>query len=275
MNIYLFFALFLAAGILSAAGLALLRRRLPFGQYNWPLCLFLAVLGAAANNTAAVFFAGGDAFLPSGGFFGGGNLTALVTGLFLALFAVPGILTSLFFLQKPAKMGPAAGWVWGYVLTQGAVSCAVLLLGLWPGYAAIPLILYVPLAALLLLLVSLGLGYRWGGSGILGRNLALGGGGALAALSLALTAGMRAQAHIDPAWGLDLTQTPCGLWYTRLNLPAAVLLGDYQYDWEITAPLLYLSAIAPAVLFTAGWLAGRHFNTVFQRNGSLRYRARA
>lgn len=257
MDIYLFFALFIAAGILSAVGLARLRRKLPFGQSNWPLCFFLAVLGAAANNSAAVFFAGGDAFLPSGGgFLGGGNLTALVTGLFLALFAVPGILTSLCFLQKPAQMGPAAGWVWGYVLTQGALSCAILLLGMWPNYDAIPLILYVPLTALLLLLISLGMGYRWGGEG--GRVLALGGGGALALLHLLLAVGMRLQAHIDPAWGLDLTQTPCGLWYTRLNLPAAVLLGEYQYDWTITAPLLYVSAAAPALLFTAGWLGGQY-----------------
>ena len=262
MNVYLFFALFIAAGVLSALGLAWLRRRLPFGPYNWPLCLFLAALGAAANNTAAVLFAGGETFFPSGGFFGGDNLTVLVTGLLLALVAVPGIVTSLFFLQRPAKMGPVAGWAWGAILTQGAVSWAVLLLGLWPSYDTIPLALYVPLAALLIFLFSLGLGYRWGDSGVLGRNLALGGGGALAALSLALAAGMRRQARTDPAWGLDLTQTPCGLWYTRLTLPAAVLLGEYQYGWEITAPLLYLSAIAPAVLFTAGWLAGRHLKSI-------------
>ena len=110
MDIYLFFALFIAVGVLSAVGLARLRRKLPFGRYNWPLCFFLAVLGAAANNSAAVFFAGGDAFLPSGGgFLGSGSWTALITGLFLALFAVPGILTSLFFLQRPAEAGPAAG----------------------------------------------------------------------------------------------------------------------------------------------------------------------
>ena len=70
------------------------------------------------------------------------------------------------------------------------------------------------------------------------------------------------QASIDPAWGLDLTQTPCGLWYTRLNLPAAVLLGEYQYDWAITAPLLYFSAIALALLFTAGWLGGRYLKSI-------------
>ncbi len=120
----------------------------------------------------------------------------------------------------------------------------------------------MPLTALLVLLLSLGMGYRWGGEGVWGRTIALGGGGALALLNLLLAVGMRLQASIDPAWGLDLTQTPCGLWYTRLNLPAAVLLGEYQYDWAITAPLLYFSAIAPALLFTAGWLGGRYLKSI-------------
>ncbi len=257
MDIYLFFALFIAAGILTAIGLAQLRRRLPFGQYNWPLCLFLVALGAAANNTAAVLFAGGEAFFPSGGFFGGDNLTVLVSGLFLAMVAVPGAVTSLFFLQKPAQMGPAAGWIWGYLLTQAAVSGSVLLLGVWPGYGVIPLRVYLFLMALLLLLISLGMGYRWSADGPAGLRLPLAGGGALALLCLLLALGMRIQAGHDPGWGLDLTQTPCGLWYTRLSLPAAVLIGDYQYDWVITAPPLCLSALAPPVLFTAGWLGGR------------------
>ena len=257
MNVYLFFALLIAAGIFTAVGLGQLRRRLPAAQYNWPLCFFLTVLGAAANNTAAVFFAGGEAFFPSGGFFGGDNFTALVTGLFLALFAVPGILTSLFFLRKSAKTGPVMGWVWGCLLTQGAVSCAVLLLGIWPGYGVIPLAFYLPLSALLLLLISLGMAYRWSTDGPTGLGLPLGGGLLLCLLSLLLALGMRAQARIDPAWGLDLTQTPCGLWYTRLILPSAVLIGAYQYDWTITAPLLCLSAVSPPALFTAGWLGGR------------------
>ncbi len=245
-------------GISLAAALHVFRRKLPFGRYDWPLYFFLALLGTAANNTAAVFFAGGEAFLPSGGF-GGGNLTALSTGLFLVLFAAPGIVTCLVLHRKAGgSPGPAAGWIWGWILTWGGVSCAVCLLGVWPGYGGgMPLGGYLALMPGVILLLSGAAGYRWGADGPLGLGITLGGGGVFCLACVLLAAGMRAQARIDPNWGLSLTQTSAGLWYTRLNLPAAVLVGDYQYDWDITAPLLCLSALAPSALFTAGWLGGR------------------
>lgn len=258
------------AGSLLAAGLHRLADLLPFGRYRWPLCFFFAALGAAANNTSAVLFAGGDAFLPGGGgFFGGDNLTALFTGLLAALFAVSGLVTCLLLRQKPdGRPGALAAWTWSWVLTQGALACVILLLGsfvtfrTFPGDGAgLPLWGYLLLVSLLCLSLGACFGRHWGGAGR--AALPLAGMAAVCAGMLLLAAGMLAQAQIDPSWGLDLIQSPAGMWYARLNLPAALLLGDYQYAWEIRPPGLWLSAAAPHALFTVGYLVPRIYRRGF------------
>lgn len=240
-----------------AAVLWTVRQKLVPDSSNWPLLVSLAALGNAANNTSAVWFAGGDAIFDSNGW---DNMGAGITGMLLGLMAVGGIAVSLFLNRKsPAPRRPHP--LWGWVLVQGAVSCVIFLLGSFVHfgrYSSHSLSLPVYLVVMTVLIFAL--------SALAGGQLgdrphaalfSLGVCGLMSGLSLGLMVSMRANASVDPSWGLDLIQSAAGTWFARLNLPAAVLIGDYQYDWNITAPLLYLSAIASNLLFAAGWLCGR------------------
>lgn len=274
MELYLVFLVPVLFGVLLAVLLHRLRHilpGLPFGQYHWPVYGFLAALGAAANNTAAVFFAGGDTFFP-----GGDNITALVTGVLMALFSASGLLASLLLRLRPAgQPGPLAAWVWSWVLTQGALACIILLLGVFvafrtfpDGTGGLPLWEYRALVCLLCLCFGGFFGRHWGKTGgeETGRRrlvIPLAGGMAVCLAMGLLAAGMLVQARVDPTWGLDLIQTPAGIWYARLNLPAAVLLGEYQYAWSITPLGIWLSALTPHLLFTLGYLAPRIYRRGF------------
>ena len=108
MELCLFLLVPALAGALLAVLLTIPGRRLSL-QYPWPLWFFLASLGAAANNTAAVWFAGGEALLPSpGGFLGGDSLTASLTGALLGIFSLSGAGTALL-LRRPSGPTDRAG----------------------------------------------------------------------------------------------------------------------------------------------------------------------
>lgn len=258
MELCLFLLVPALAGALLAVLLTIPGRRLSL-QYPWPLWFFLASLGAAANNTAAVWFAGGEALLPSpGGFLGGDSLTASLTGALLGIFSLSGAGTALL-LRRPSGgiPGPAAAWTWAWILSQGALSAVLLLLGAFlsfrtfpDGQGGLPLSGYL----LLLALLCPGLGCFWGRRWGRGYSAPLAGTAAVCALTALLAALMISQARYEPLWGLDLIQSPAGTWFARLALPAALLLGDYQYAWDISAPGILLSALAPHLLFSAGYL---------------------
>lgn len=269
MEAVILFLVPLAAGISLAVFLCFISGLRP-APLSWPTLFFLVVLGTAANNVSAVWYAGAGAILPSsGGFFGGDNLTVAITGLALALLALPGLVICLFFSHKSAgQPHPISGWLWSWLTTQSILSTLIFLMGFslgfqtWPNgfngsdHPGLPLRAYLILIALLCLGLGLFFGARWGGTG--SAAVPLVGLAVLCALSGALVWGMLAQAN-DPAWGLSLIQTPAGLWYARLNLPAALLLGDYEYAWGVSAPGIWLSALAPHLLFTGGYLAPRLF----------------
>ncbi len=256
----------IVAGLIVAVLLCFLSGLKP-AALPWPTLFFLAVLGTAANNVSAVWFTGADAFFPSGGFFGGANLTVAFTGLALALFAFPGLLLCPFFSHKAAgRPMPISGFVWSYFTTQALLAGLIFLVGFslsfqtWPNgfhgsdHPGLPLWAYLMLASLLCLGLGLFFGSRWGREGGIAAPLV--GLALLCLLSAGLMAGMLTQAG-DATCGASLVQTPAGMWYARLNLPTALLLGDYQYAWNIGLPGLWLSALAPHLLFTMGYLAPR------------------
>ena len=263
MEIVVFLLIPMLTGAAAAALLCFLRGLRPT-VLPWPTLFFLAALGTAANNVSAVWFTGTWAFLPSsGGFFGGDNFTAAIGGLSLLLCALPGLVVCLFLSRrKEGAPNPAAGWAWGWVTTQAILSMLIFLVGFAFAFRSrsdcrgLPLWAYLILAALLCLGLGLFFGARWGRFG--SAAIPLIGLAALCALSGALVWGMLAQAS-DVTWGLSLIQTPAGMWYARLDLPAALLLGDYQYAWDVSAPGIWLSALAPHLLFTGGYLAPRLF----------------
>lgn len=239
--------------------LSLLRRRLDPEGPNWPLLVFLLLLGVAANNTSAVWFAGGDSLF-SGGFLGD-NGAAAFTGSLLLLAALPGAAVAASLGRgHHRRLGPVSGMVWGWLLFQSGCAVLIWCLGVsvpfasFPGRPGLPLAVYVPCMVGLHLAVSFLLARRYGG-GIVPPLIGL---AILCALTALLVLSMLGEAS-DPTWGLALTQTRGGFWYTRLELPAALLLGDYQYRWDITPPGLWLSALAPHLLFAVGWLAGLTF----------------
>ncbi|MGI5972783.1 MAG: hypothetical protein ACOX67_03375 [Oscillospiraceae bacterium] len=252
----------MAAGAAAAALLRFLRRSRPTALPR-PGLFFLAILGAAANNTAAVLCTGADALLPSGGgFLGGDRFNALFTGMTLALFALPGILVCAIrpVTGEARPQRPLPVWVWGWILSQGALSAIILLLGFLPGYrpfsdresyGGLPLWGYLILMTALHLLAGWLVGQRLPGPAKKRLAATFTGCGALCLISALLLVGMLAKA-VDPTWGLSLMQTPCGTWYGRLALPAALLLGDYQYAWDITVPGLWCSVLLPHLLFAAG-----------------------
>lgn len=259
MEVILVFSLPVLIGAILAALLRFLRRKLD-SALNWPLLFFLAVLGAAANNTAAVFFAWAGCFFPSnGGFFGGDNLTAALSGLLLLLFSVPGILVCATAHKTGRRPNVVSGWSWGWVMGQAALSALIFVLGLYPTFrilptdAGIPMPVFEGLLALICPLLGFLLSRRMAGQGRGGVLIPIVGTVMFCAVSALLILSMLGQAA-DPTSGGHLIQSVPGLWYSRLNLPAALLLGDYQYAWHITPPGLLLSALSPSLLFLLGWL---------------------
>lgn len=225
----------------------------------WPLFLFLVLLGGAGCNVSAVCYTGAWAVFHSGGSFLGDDFTVVVTGLMLALGALAGVLASLttLKLRNGKAPSPLAAWGWGWLLSQSALHILIFLLGLFPFQSfsngkGLPLWGYLLIMAIAIPALGVFFGRLWGRD--CGPLVPLLGAAVLSALGLLLTFLMLKTAH-DPAWGLSLVQTRAGALYSRLCLPSAILLGDYQYRWEITPAGVYLATLAPHFLFAVGYLA--------------------
>lgn len=63
-----------------------------------------------------------------------------------------------------------------------------------------------------------------------------------------------------------LMDSPIGAWLGRLNLPASVLMGNYDYAYYENLggvhhfpreAMMYAVCLLPPMLFLLGWLAGR------------------
>lgn len=261
-EIILFFFIFPALagallGILCLNLMALRPTALP-----WPLFLFLVLLGGAGCNVSAVCYTGAWAVFHSGGGFFGDDFTAVVFGMMLAVGALAGVLASLTTRKLRSGKAPSslAAWGWGWLLSQSALHVLIFFLGLlpfrsFPDGRGLPLEGYLLIMAVAIPALGFFFGRLWGrGRGL---RVPLLGGLFLSVLGLFLTWMMFKTAH-DPAWGLSLIQTRAGGLYARLCLPSAILLGDYQYRWDITPVKVCLATLAPYVLFTLGY-AVPHF----------------
>lgn len=257
-EIILFFFIFpaLAGAFLGVLGLTLMALRptaLP-----WPLFFFLVLLGGAGCNVSAVCYTGAWAVFHSGGSFLGDDFTAVVFGLMLAVGALAGALASLTTrrLRNGKAPSPLTAWGWGWLLSQSALHILILFLGLlpfrsFPDGRGLPLGGYLLLMAVAIPALGFFFGRLWGrGHGPLVPLL---GCLVLSALGLLLAFLMLETAH-DPTWGLSLVQTKAGGLYSRLYLPSAILLGDYQYRWDITPVKVYLLTLAPHILFAVSYL---------------------
>lgn len=264
MEAILLFVLSMAAGAALAAGLCFLRWRHPT-PLPWPIFLFLLILGLAAADVGGVYFGGADLLIGSGSnsFFGGDQLEVSLRGGLLLCFALPGLMVSLFTLGTKDSRSPSFGslWAWSWLLSQSLLAMTVLLLGTaisfrsFPGGdSGLPLWAYLLIMGLLMLALGLLFGYRWGRSH--GPLVPLLGWLGLSVTTVVLLTLMYLDpGGVDPTWGLSLIQCPAGSWYALLFTPSAVLLGDYQYAWNITKWGLLASSLTPHVLFTLGYLA--------------------
>lgn len=256
----LFFFVFLPAlvGVLLGVGGDFLMKRFPTAL-PWPLFLFFVLLGGAGCNVSAVCYTGAWAVFHSGGSFLGDDFTAVVFGLALAVGALAGVLASLPTLKPRNGKAPSplAAWGWGWLLSQSALHILILLLGLLP-FQSFPDGDGLPLWGYLLIMViaipALGVcfGRLWGRNH--GPLVPLLGCLFLSTLGLGLVFLMFRTAS-DPTWGLSLMQTRAGMLYSRLYLPSAILLGDYQYRWDINPVKVTLLTLAPHILFAVSFLA--------------------
>lgn len=229
----------------------------------WPPFLFVVLLGAVACDVSAVWYTGTWAIFPSGGFLGD-NFTVLAYGLIFGLFALAGLWTSCsaFQLRNGKAPSPLSAWLWGWLLSQSVLHLLILLLGQFPFQTfadgmGLPMKAYLILMAAACLALGVFFGRRWGrGHSPLVPLIGL---ALICAAGVLLARLMLRQAHHDPSWGLDLVQTPAGMWYSRLFLPSAILLGDYQYRWDITPTGIYFFTVAPHVIFTVGYLTSKLF----------------
>lgn len=259
MQVLLLLAIPVLPGFLLGLCCYFLMKRWPTAL-AWPLFLFIALLGGAACNTAAVWYTGAWAiFTTGGGGVLGDNFVAGVNGLALALFALAGLAVSFTTLKLRTGKRPYAltAWGWGWLLSQSVLNILIFLLGLrpfqvFPDGRGLPMWAYLLIMAVAIPALGAFFGYRWGkGHSPLIPLLAL---ALLSAFGGYMAWWMLWEAG-DPTWGLSLMQTGTGLLYSRLCLPSAILLGDYQYRWSITPGKVYLLTLAPHVLFAVGYLA--------------------
>lgn len=257
-SVFILFALPILVGALLGIALLCLTTLFPTAL-PWPLFFFLTLLGGAACNYSAVCYTGAWAVLHGGSGFLGDNFTAAFTGIMLAVGALAGAGVSLTTRRLRNGKPPcaAAAWCWSFLLSQSVLHILIFLLGLlpfqsFPDGKGLPLWAYLLLMAVLTPALGFLFGRLWGKPhGPLVPLLGLIG---LSALGLLLTT-MMFKTSIDPTWGLALLQTRAGGLYSRLCLPSAILLGDYQYRWDVTPIKVCLLTLAPHFLFAAGYLA--------------------
>lgn len=260
----IFFLIVLPVLVGASLGLAcyFIMKRRPTAL-PWPLYFFFALLGGAACNTAAVHYTGTWAIFSGRGGFLGDGFSALFNGTVLALASLAGMAVSFTALRLRTGKRPCApaAWGWGWLISQSVLNILIFLLGLLPFQVfadrpGLPLWLYLVMIATATLALGTVFGLRWGRAHsplfpLLGMAL-------LSALGLYMAWCMLREAE-DLNWGLSLIQTGSGLWYSRLCLPSAILLGDYGYRWDITPARVYLFTLAPHVLFATGYLTPKLF----------------
>lgn len=240
-----------AIGILAGLLIRWLSRK-----YGWTRgwLIFAMSLCYATLDTGAIWYAAvGDR---SNGW---AELGALITGAILFSFSLAGVLAAGVRRASLGPWAPPASRLWGalrgflgYGLGTLLLSPVILLLGTMvsfsasPGQPGLPLPAYLLILAAAYLLLGLLLG-RW-----LAQDSPISAWGVLVWVVLLVGLGLLAV-------GPDGAQSR--LWwplYGRLNFPAAVCLGDYQFAMPAPAPWLTLVlSAAPPVLFGLGWLAAR------------------
>lgn len=252
-------------GIALAVGLCFFRQWRPT-PLPWPIFVFFLLLGLAAANIDGVCFGGADALISSGGFLGD-EFDVQIHGAILLFFALPGLLVSLFTLRTKDSRPPHSGsaWAWSWLLSQSLLDTVVFMMGIshsfrpFPDSAdGLPLLGYLIIMGTLTVTLGFLFGYRWGRTHSVLAPL-LGWLWLSVTTVVLLTLMYLDPGGVDPTWGLSLIQCPAGSWYALLFSPSAVLLGDYQYCWEITKWSLLASGLVPHLLFTLGYLTPKLF----------------
>ena len=254
-------------------------------------CLFcVCSLGAVLYGGAAGLDSGGGFISFSPG------LDILFWGFFIVVLALASIAFFAFcrpgLPRIPVRLQVPASYAAGL----GVLSAAVLLLGalgLLPGYASlldlpvhIPFWIYVPLLAVAWVAIGYGAGRRseaslrtgllWGLAltvflVLLGIAALKARWDSLAPLYNQMTQQWRDSAMNGCGFVQHVMDTLPGAILARINLPASVLLGAYEWDYYDLFPLLemnpavsltlergitLLSCLLPPALFTAGWVLG-------------------
>ncbi|MBM6938922.1 hypothetical protein H7U37_10360 [Pseudoflavonifractor phocaeensis] len=248
------------------------------GVRNRAFWVFLILFFVGAYNLVSAMWAGVPTLDNGGGFISLSPwIDCVVWGGWMAGFLVPTIL----YARKSRPHWPELSPVWqpvcGFFAVQSVLVLGVILLGvlgvLYPyGGRFLPL----PVYAVLLAAAYLALGFLWGGKRrpsvgwLLGWCLILA--GVFLALGLGRCLALDAQ---DARWAAEyggsymagyterVMDSAAGAVLGRLNLPACVVLGNYDvayYDGVHTlsrTAITALCCLCPPVLFTLGALAGR------------------
>lgn len=257
----------------------------------------LAVCLFCLSNIGAVLYAGAEGMDSGGGWISfSPGLDVLFWG---TLAALSGVLSAIFFAvcrpgipKVPAPLQfPAA-----YVAVLGILTVGTVLLGacgLFPSYdSLLDLPVHIPfwLYAILLCLVYLSAGYWFGCRSTAGLHVGVCWGIGITAVLvlLGIAALLQRWNHLQPFYGDMVRQwqesgfngcgfvdsvmeTVPGAILARINLPASVLMGAYDWDyvdlfrliernpaetllWERIITVLVCAC--PSLLFTIGWAIG-------------------
>lgn len=248
------------------------------GVRNRAFWVFLILFFVGAYNLAAAMWGGVPTLDDGGGFISLSPwIDCAVWGVWMAGFLVPTILYARKRRPHWPELSPFWKPVCGFFAVQSALVLGVLLLGvlgvLYPyGGRFLPLPAYAALLAAACLILS----FLWGKKRrpavgwLLGWCLILA--GVFLALGLGRCLALDAQ---DARWAAEyggsymagyterVMDSAAGAVLGRLNLPACVVLGNYDvayYDGVHTlsrTAITVLCCLCPPVLFTLGALAGR------------------
>ena len=252
--------LFIAAvGVAAGLLLAALDRKFSL-SISWPALFFLCLAGGSVTSLVAVINVGARSLLhTTSGLLAGDNLDALVNCILILCFALPAMAAAAISgravpsLKQKRQAGPWVSLIFGLAVSQSLLSVPALLWGVWfPGlWTPAQLVGMGMLMSVLTFGLGLFLGRRWGGNSVAAVIFTV----ALVLIDLGGILGMLAQCK-DPGWGLALVQTPAGAFFTRWNLPVALLLSTSQAVVPVTPALLIGAALLSRLAFLGGWYCG-------------------